>query len=39
MPFKNRRQFRAMMAKGGKSKQTARRWAKKYGVPGKKRKR
>jgi hypothetical protein len=34
MPFKSRRQFRAMMAKGGKSRQTARRWAKKYGVPG-----
>jgi len=34
MPFKNRRQMRAMFAKGGKSAATAKRWARKYGVPG-----
>lgn len=40
MPFKSRRQARAMFAKGGRSAQVARRWARKYGVPGtKKRKR
>lgn len=38
MPFKNRRQFKAMMAKGGKAKATARRWARTYGVPGGKKK-
>lgn len=34
MPFKNRKQMKAMFAKGGKSAATAHAWAKKYGVPG-----
>lgn len=34
MPFKSRKQMRAMFAKGGKSATTARRWVRKYGVPG-----
>lgn len=33
MPFKNKRQMRAMMAKGGKARETAKRWVKKYGKP------
>lgn len=33
MPFKSRAQAQAMFAKGGKSAETARRWAHKYGVP------
>ena len=39
MPFKSRKQAKAMFAKGGKSASTARTWAHKYGVPGKKKKR
>jgi hypothetical protein len=39
MPFKSRKQAKAMFAKGGKTAKVARRWARKYGVPGSKRKR
>jgi hypothetical protein len=39
MPFKSRAQMRAMFAKGGKSAETARRWAHKYGTPKRKRRR
>lgn len=34
MPFKSKRQMKAMFAKGGKAAAVAKRWAKKYGVPG-----
>lgn len=34
MPFKSRKQMKAMFAKGGKSAKVARQWARKYGVPG-----
>lgn len=34
MPFKSKKQMRAMFAKGGKSAKVARRWVNKYGVPG-----
>ncbi len=34
MLFKSKAHMRAMFAKGGKSARTAARWAKKYGVPG-----
>jgi hypothetical protein len=34
MPFKSKAQMKAMFAKGGKSAATAKRWVKKYGVPG-----
>lgn len=37
-PFKSKKQFKAMMAKGGKTAKTAKAWAHKYGVPGKKKK-
>jgi hypothetical protein len=37
-PFKSKKQMQAMMAKGGKAKATAKKWAHKYGVPGKKKK-
>lgn len=34
MPFKSKAQMRAMFAKGGKSAKAARKWVRKYGVPG-----
>lgn len=38
MPFKSRKQMRAMFAKGGKAREAAKRWVKKYGIPGKRKK-